>query len=83
MSAVLVIWHDASSEVEGWTHIADLDRNPTVVETVGILLTEHEGGRPDHVSIYQSRIRDTDQIDSVIHIPQGMVQQIKVLFDAV
>jgi hypothetical protein len=83
MSAVLVTWHDASSEVEGWTHIADLDRTPTVVHTCGLLLAEHEGGRPGHVSIYQSRIDGTDQIDSVIHIPQPMVQHIRVLFDAV
>ena len=83
MAAVLVTWHYASSEVDGWTHIADLDRTPTAVETCGFLLTEDEGGRPGHVSIYQSRITGTDQVDSVIHIPQGMIQHIKVLFDAV
>ena len=83
MAAVYVTWTDASSDVNGWTHIADLDTNPTLVHTVGILLPEAEGGRPGHLSIYQSRIVGTDQVDSVIHIPQGMVRTIKVLLDAV
>ena len=76
MTAVLVTWHDAHSGSESWVNIKDLDLDPAVVQTVGFLLA---GGKPDHVTIYQSR--NEDAIDHVLHIPVKMVVSIKVLMD--
>ena len=69
---VHVTWRDASSDAEGWTHLNDIDRESTLVDSVGVMLDKDEA-RPDHVSIYQSRIQGTDQVDSVLHIPKAMV----------
>ena len=79
MSVVLVTWHDAHSGAESWISIKDLDSDPAVVESVGFLLNGEEGGKPDHLTLFQSRIGD--EIDHVLHIPVGMVQKIKVLME--
>jgi hypothetical protein len=79
MSAVLVTWHDAHSGSESWIPITSLDTEPAVVQTVGFLLSTTDGGKPDHVTIYQSR--NEDNIDHVLHIPVKMVVGIKVLMD--
>ena len=79
MSVVLVTWHDAHSGAESWISIKDLDGDPAVVESVGFLLNGEEGGKPDHLTLFQSRIGD--EIDHVLHIPVGMVQKIKVLLE--
>jgi hypothetical protein len=79
VSAVLVTWHDAHSGSESWVNIKDLDFEPAVVQTVGFLLATSDGGKPDHVTIYQSR--NEDNIDHVLHIPVKMVVGIKVLMD--
>ena len=79
MSAVLVTWHDAHSGSESWVNIKDLDLEPAIVQTVGFLLASSDGGKPDHLTIYQSR--NEDNIDHVLHIPVKMVVGIKVLMD--
>jgi len=79
VSAVLVTWHDAHSGSESWVNIKDLDLDPAIVQTVGFLLATSDGGKPDHVTIYQSR--NEDNIDHVLHIPVKMVVGIKVLMD--
>jgi hypothetical protein len=79
MSAVLVTWHDAHSGSESWIPITSLDTEPAVVQTVGFLLSTVDGGKPDHLTIYQSR--NEDNIDHVLHIPVKMVVGIKVLMD--
>jgi hypothetical protein len=79
VSAVLVTWHDAHSGSESWVNIKELDLDPAVVQTVGFLLATSDGGKPDHVTIYQSR--NEDNIDHVLHIPVKMVVGIKVLMD--
>ncbi len=79
MTAVLVTWHDAHSGSESWVNIKDLDLDPAIVQTVGFLLATSDGGKPDHVTIYQSR--NEDNIDHVLHIPVKMVVSIKVLMD--
>jgi hypothetical protein len=79
VTAVLVTWHDAHSGSESWVNIKDLDLDPAVVQTVGFLLATSDGGKPDHVTIYQSR--NEDNIDHVLHIPVKMVVSIKVLMD--
>ena len=79
MTAVLVTWHDAHSGAESWINIKDLDTEPAEVQSVGFLLATSDGGKPDHVTLYQSR--NEDSLDHVLHIPVGMVRTIKVLMD--
>ena len=79
MTVVLVTWHDAHSGAESWINIKDLDTDPAEVESVGFLLATSDGGKPDHVTLYQSR--NEDSVDHVLHIPVGMVKNIKVLMD--
>ena len=79
MTAVLVTWHDAHSGAESWINIKDLDTEPAEVQSVGFLLSTSDGGKPDHVTLYQSR--NEDSLDQVLHIPVGMVKAIKVLMD--
>ena len=79
MTVVLVTWHDAHSGAESWINIKDLDTEPAEVQSVGFLLATSDGGKPDHITLYQSR--NEDSVDHVLHIPVGMVKTIKVLMD--
>ena len=79
MTAVIVTWHDAHSGAESWINIKDLDTEPAEVQSVGFLLATSDGGKPDHVTLYQSR--NEDSLDHVLHIPVGMVRTMKVLMD--
>jgi hypothetical protein len=79
VTVVLVTWHDAHSGAESWINIKDLDTEPAEVQSVGFLLATSDGGKPDHVTLYQSR--NEDSVDHVLHIPVGMVKTIKVLMD--
>lgn len=79
MTVVLVTWHDAHSGAESWINIKDLDTEPAEVESVGFLLATSDGGKPDHVTLYQSR--NEDSVDHVLHIPVRMVRTMKVLME--
>jgi len=79
VTVVLVTWHDAHSGAESWINIKDLDTEPAEVQSVGFLLATSDGGKPEHVTLYQSR--NEDSVDHVLHIPVGMVKHIKVLMD--
>lgn len=79
MTVVLVTWHDAHSGAESWINIKDLDTEPAEVQSVGFLLATSDGGKPDHITLYQSR--NEESVDHVLHIPVGMVKTIKVLMD--
>ena len=79
MTVVLVTWHDAHSGAESWINIKDLDTDPAEVQSVGFLLATSDGGKPDHITLYQSR--NEDSVDHVLHIPVGMVRTMKVLMD--
>ena len=79
MTVVLVTWHDAHSGAESWINIKDLDTEPAEVQSVGFLLATSDGGKPDHVTLYQSR--NEDSIDHVLHIPVRMVRTMKVLME--
>ena len=81
MSVVLVTWHDAHSGSESWIAVKDLDQDPAEVQTVGFLLSTSDGGKPAHVTIYQSR--NEEAVDHVLHIPVKMVVSIKVLMEVV
>ena len=79
MTAVLVIWHDAHSGSESWINIKDLDTEPAEVKSVGFLLVPADGGKADHITLYQSR--NEDSLDHVLHIPVGMVKSVKLLME--
>jgi hypothetical protein len=79
VTVVLVTWHDAHSGAESWINIKDLDTEPAEVQSVGFLLATSDGGKPDHITLYQSR--NEESVDHVLHIPVGMVKTIKVLMD--
>jgi hypothetical protein len=74
---VLVTWADAHSGVATWTPIDGLDKDEMIVSTCGFLLATCDGGKPDHVTVYQSRTMD-DDIDHVLHIPCAMVRHIAI-----
>jgi len=79
VTAVLVIWHDAHSGSESWINIKDLDSEPAEVKSVGFMLAPADGGKPDHITLYQSR--NEDSLDHVLHIPVGMVKSVKMLME--
>jgi hypothetical protein len=74
---VLVTWADAHSGVATWTPIESLDKDEMIVATCGFLLATCDGGKPDHVTVYQSRTME-DDIDHVLHIPCAMVRHIAI-----
>ena len=76
MKPVLVIWNDAHAGTSTWERIEDLvDNEPYEVKSVGFLMTTKAGGKRSHVSITQSWSAD-GCVDSVLHIPVAMVQQV-------
>ncbi len=79
MTVVLVTWHDAHSGSESWINIKDLDTDPAEVQSVGFVLATTDGGKPDHITLYQSR--NEESVDHVLHIPVGMVKSIKSLME--
>jgi len=74
---VLVTWADAHSGVATWTPIDSLDKDEMLVYTCGFLLSTVDGGKPEHITIYQSRTME-DDIDHVLHIPCAMVRKIAI-----
>jgi len=74
---VLVTWADAHSGVATWTPIDSLDKDEMIVFTCGFLLSTVDGGKPEHITVYQSRTME-DDIDHVLHIPCQMVRKIAI-----
>ena len=79
MTVVLVTWHDAHSGSESWINIKDLDIDPAEVQSVGFVLATTDGGKPDHITLYQSR--NEESVAHGLHIPVGMVKSIKALME--
>lgn len=77
---VLVKWADAHAYEGGsWVYPSDIeDTGDYIVQTVGWLLTEDNGGFKNHVSVAQSWGAD-DAIDHIINIPSGMVRSLQFL----
>jgi hypothetical protein len=74
---VIVTWMDAHAATETWTPLSDIDQDPCVVTSCGFLLAVEQGGKPDHVTIYQSKT-ESDDVDGVLCIPVAMVKTLKV-----
>lgn len=74
LTPVLVIWHDAHADAGTWTRDEEADAEPCVVRSVGFLLN---GWKRKHLCIAQSV--EGEFRDSVLAIPNGMVQQVITL----
>lgn len=74
---VLVKWADAHAGPGHWSELDD-DTDEHIVVTVGIQISEDDGGKPGHLTIAQSKSPD-DFVDHVIYIPTGMVRTIEFL----
>ncbi len=74
---VMVTWMDAHAATETWTPLDSIDQEPCMVNSCGFLLTADEGGKPDHITIYQSKT-DSDDVDGVLCVPVAMVKTMKV-----
>lgn len=73
---VCIIWHDAHAGTDTWVDLySHKDTDPYIVHSCGWMLTEEIGGKPEHISITQSW-SDEDAVDSILHIPVAMVQEI-------
>ena len=76
MKLVLVIWHDAHAGSGSWEYLNDLeDDGDYVVKSVGYLIDAKKYGKKKHTSIAQS-LSEVDCLDSILHIPNAMVQKI-------
>jgi hypothetical protein len=74
---VLVTWADTHSGGIGWTPISDIDQDEYLIHTCGFLLATSDGGKADHVTVFQSRTAD-DDLDHILHIPVAMVRKIQI-----
>jgi hypothetical protein len=74
---VMVTWMDAHAATSTWTPIDDIDQDPCIVTSCGFMLSVEQGGKPDHVTIYQSKT-DSDDVDGVLCVPVAMVKTVKV-----
>lgn len=73
---VAITWADAHADCAEWTGLTDMeDDGDFLVRSVGILLV---GAKRGHISIAQSITPDED-VDSVLHIPKGMVRRLEAL----
>lgn len=77
MTIVIITWADTHSGGTGWTPISDIDQDEYIIQTCGFLLATSDGGKADHVTVYQSRT-DDDDLDHILHIPVAMVRKIQV-----
>jgi hypothetical protein len=74
---VVLTWMDAHAATQAWTPIEDIDQDPCMVVSCGFMLSVEQGGKPDHVTIYQSKT-DSDDVDGVLCVPVAMVKNVKV-----
>jgi len=78
VEVVQVVWADAhAGENESWIAVEELQvqGEEYLVTSVGWLVV---GAKDKHVTIAQSLTAD-DQVDHVLHVPEGMVRKLTVL----
>lgn len=78
MERVEVIWADAhAGDNDTWVPVEELhgEGEEYLVVSVGWLIV---GSKAKHVTICQSRTPD-EQVDHVLHIPEGMIRKMTVL----
>jgi hypothetical protein len=70
MTPTLITWVDAQADAEQWTARADLERSSRIIRTVGYDLGELI---PDHVTVASSWDTSTQNVGSVLHIPEACI----------
>ena len=75
---VSVLWADAHAGAGHWAELETEDMGEHLVLSVGLLVTEDNGGKPHHVTLAQSKSPD-GFFDHVLYIPSGMVRKLSVL----
>ena len=75
---VYIQWADTHSGGTGWTAISDIDQDEYIISSCGYLLSIGDGGKENHVTLYQSRSED-DDLDHILHIPVAMIRNIKAV----
>lgn len=75
---VSVLWADAHAGAGHWAELDTDDLGEHLVLSVGLLVTDDNGGKPHHVTLAQSKSPD-GFYDHVLYIPNGMVRELKVL----
>ena len=70
---VEVVWHDAHAVSDTWSSVDDIDGDPCVVRSVGVLLPH---AKPGHLVLAQSLIEGDGVVDHVVAIPLGMVRRV-------
>jgi hypothetical protein len=76
IEAVLIEWIDAHADANGWCDRDDLDPEPRVITTVGIVL---RNVKPQHLTVALSV--DEEKVDSVISIPTAVIKRVVRLVD--
>lgn len=75
---VLIVWADAHQGEGHWATLDETDQDEHLIQTVGMLIAEDDGGKPKHATVAQSKSPD-GFYDHVIHIPTGMVRTVTFL----
>jgi hypothetical protein len=76
IEAVLIEWIDAHADANGWCDRDDLDPEPRLITTVGIVL---RNVKPQHLTVALSV--DEEKVDSVISIPTAVIKRVVRLVD--
>jgi len=76
IEAVLIEWIDAHADANGWCDRDELDPEPRLITTVGIVL---RNVKPNHLTVALSV--DEDKVDSVISIPTAVIKRVVRLVD--
>jgi hypothetical protein len=78
LAVVLIVWADAHTGEHGWiSNEIDPDDGEVLVHSVGFLVPADDGGKKDHITLWQS-LCDDEGI-ARFHIPVAMVRTMKVL----
>ena len=75
---VEITWADTHSGGIGWTPISEIDQDEYIIKSCGYLLAVGDGGKENHITLYQSRTED-DDLDHILHIPVAMIRNIKAI----
>lgn len=75
---VEITWADTHSGGTGWTPISEIDQAEYIIKSCGYLLSIGDGGKENHITLYQSRTED-DDLDHILHIPVAMIRNIKAI----
>lgn len=78
LNIAVVVWKDAHGDGATWQPYDATDPDPCLVTSVGYLLPKNHGGKPGHITVAQSTIRD-EYVDSLLHIPRRMVVRKQII----